>query len=92
LVEIAAPPAASPDEHACRRRQGLTPLLGRPHGASRRPGFYKSYPADGDAKAKQNARRQAFGRALKDAQAKGLIGVREIETVTYVWLATTANA
>jgi hypothetical protein len=54
--------------------------------------FYKSYPADGDAKAKQNARRQAFGRALKDAQAKGLIGVREIETVTYVWLATTANA
>jgi hypothetical protein len=55
--------------------------------------FYKSYPADGDAKAKQNVRRQAFGRALKDAQAKSLIGVREIDTVTYVWLAApTANA
>jgi hypothetical protein len=55
--------------------------------------FYKSYPADGDAVAKQNARRQAFNRALKDAQAKGLIGVREIDTVTYVWLAApTANA
>jgi AAA domain len=55
--------------------------------------FYKSYPADGDAKAKQNVRRQAFGRALKDAQAKGLIGIREIETVTYVWLAAPiANA
>jgi hypothetical protein len=55
--------------------------------------FYKSDPADGDAKAKQNVRRQAFGRALKDAQAKGLIGIREIETVTYVWLAApTTNA
>ena len=55
--------------------------------------FYKSYPADGDVKAKQNVRRQAFGRALKDAQAKGLIGVREIDIVTYVWLAApTANA
>jgi hypothetical protein len=55
--------------------------------------FYKSYPADGDAVAKQNVRRQAFGRALKDAQARGLIGIREIEGVTYVWLtAPTANA
>jgi hypothetical protein len=55
--------------------------------------FYKSYPADGDAKAKQNVRRQAFGRALKDAQAKSLIGIREVEAVTYVWLAApTANA
>jgi hypothetical protein len=55
--------------------------------------FYKSYPADGDAKAKQNVRRKAFGRTLKDAQARGLIGIREVEAVTYVWLAApTANA
>jgi hypothetical protein len=53
--------------------------------------FYKSYPADGDANAKQNVRRQAFGRALKDAQARGLIGVREIENITYVWLAAPAT-
>jgi hypothetical protein len=54
--------------------------------------FYNSYPApDGDAKAKQNVRRQAFGRALEDAQAKSLIGIREIETVTYVWLAAPAT-
>jgi hypothetical protein len=43
--------------------------------------FYKSYPADGDAKAKQNVRRQAFGRALKDAQQRGLIGIRDVEAV-----------
>jgi AAA domain len=50
--------------------------------------FYKSYPADGDAKAKQEARKKALQRAVKDAQERSLIGVREIEGVTYVWLAT----
>jgi hypothetical protein len=49
--------------------------------------FYKSYPADGDPQAKQAARRQAFHRVMTDAQAKGLIGVRDIEAVTFVWLA-----
>jgi hypothetical protein len=49
--------------------------------------FYKSHPATGDAKAKSDARRQAFNRAIKDAQAKGLIGSRDIGDVTYVWLA-----
>ena len=34
--------------------------------------FYRSYPADGDAKQKQTARRQAFHRALRDAQASGV--------------------
>jgi hypothetical protein len=50
--------------------------------------FYKSYPATGDAKQKQAARRQAFNRAAKMAQEKELIGVRDIGRVTYVWLAS----
>jgi hypothetical protein len=49
--------------------------------------FYKSHPATGDAKAKADARRQAFARAVRDAQAKGLIGTRDIGAVTFVWLA-----
>jgi hypothetical protein len=49
--------------------------------------FYKSYPAEGDEAAKKDARQKAFRRALLDAQAKGLIGVRDIGTVTFVWLA-----
>jgi hypothetical protein len=50
--------------------------------------FYKSHPATGDAKAKADARRQAFTRAVKDAQAKGLIGTRDIGSITFVWLTT----
>ena len=50
--------------------------------------FYKSYPAHGDEKAKQQVRKKGFQRAIKDAQAKGLIGVRDIGAATYVWLAT----
>ena len=55
--------------------------------------FYASCPADGTPKQKADARRQAFTRALKDAQAKGLIGVREIGATTFIWLeAPTENA
>jgi hypothetical protein len=48
--------------------------------------FYKSHPADGDAKAKQATRRQAFHRAIRLAQQKKLIGVWEVEGITLVWL------
>jgi hypothetical protein len=48
--------------------------------------FYKQYPADGDAKQQTNVRRQAFNRAIKDAQAKSLIMVREVGGVQLVWL------
>jgi hypothetical protein len=48
--------------------------------------FYKQYPADGDTKQQTAARRQAFGRAIKDAQAKSLIATREIDGVQLVWL------
>jgi hypothetical protein len=55
--------------------------------------FYKDYPADGDTKEqKQAAKRQAFNRALKTAQAGGLIGVREIGEIQCVWLARAAEA
>jgi hypothetical protein len=58
--------------------------------------FYKSYPAEGDEGGKQDTRRKAFTRAIKDAQAKGLIGVRDIgpdiAAVTYVWPATPQEA
>jgi AAA domain len=50
--------------------------------------FYKSYPADGDERAKQETRKKAFQRAIKTAQEKGLTGIRDIGAVTYVWLAT----
>ena len=59
--------------------------------------FYKAHPATGDAKAKTEVRRKAFSRAIKEAGSRGLIATRDIETpdkgpVTFVWLATQANA
>jgi hypothetical protein len=48
--------------------------------------FYKSYPADGDAKQQQEARRKAFNRAIHDAQANSVIGVRIVDGTTLVWL------
>jgi hypothetical protein len=48
--------------------------------------FYKQYPADGDTKQQTNVRRQAFGRVVKDAQAKALIATREVNGVQLVWL------
>jgi DNA polymerase bacteriophage-type len=48
--------------------------------------FYATYPAEGDAKKKQETRRKAFGRALKSAQEKGLVGVREVEETTFIWI------
>jgi hypothetical protein len=49
--------------------------------------FYKDYPADGDTHQKrQIARNRALNRSINDAQAAGLIGVREIDLVQYLWL------
>ena len=48
--------------------------------------FYRSYPADGDPKAKQDTRKKAFQRALKDAQATRLVGVRDVGGTTVMWL------
>jgi AAA domain len=55
--------------------------------------FYKEHPAEGETdKQKQAAKRQAFNRSLKDAQAASLIGFREIEGIEYVWLAKAEQA
>jgi hypothetical protein len=54
--------------------------------------FYTAYPADGDAKAKQEVRRKAFGRTVKDAQARSLVGTRDIGGTTFVWLTTPAQS
>ncbi len=48
--------------------------------------FYATWPADGTEKAKQEARRKAFNRAMKAAQDKDLVGVRDIDGITFVWL------
>jgi RecA-family ATPase len=48
--------------------------------------FYRSYPAEGDATTKQAIRQKAFRRALVAAQEQNLVGVREVGTVTLVWL------
>jgi AAA domain len=54
--------------------------------------FYKSYPATGDTKTKNDARRQAFTRAIRDAGTRGLVATREIGSVTFVWLVAHENA
>ena len=48
--------------------------------------FYKSYPADGDAKQQQEARRKAFNRAIREAQDISVVGVRTLDGTTLVWL------
>jgi hypothetical protein len=53
--------------------------------------FYKQYPAEGDTKQQTSVRRQAFGRAVKDAQAKALIATREVDGVQLVWLVAKAE-
>jgi AAA domain len=50
--------------------------------------FCAQVVADGTPEQKQKHRNQRFRRALDHAQEKGLIGVREIEVLTYVWLTT----
>jgi hypothetical protein len=48
--------------------------------------FYRSYPAEGDAGAKQEVRRKAFRRTIVAAHGQDLIGVREVDGLTLVWL------
>ena len=48
--------------------------------------FYRQYPTDGNREKKTTARRQAFHRAVKDAQSKGLVATREVEGVQWIWL------
>jgi hypothetical protein len=54
--------------------------------------FYRQHPADGDEKQKADARRQAFNRVVKEAQAQGLIAIRVLDGVQLVWLAKPETA
>ena len=49
--------------------------------------FYRQYPADGTDRQKTEARRKAFGRAVKETIARELVGTREVDGVQFVWLA-----
>lgn len=49
--------------------------------------FYRSHPADGDTeKQRLDAKRSAFNRAVRDAQARTLIGSRDTGEEVLVWL------
>jgi len=52
-----------------------------------RKAFYAATPAEGDSpKQKAEFRRKRFSRALDWAEDEQLIGVSEIDGVTYLWL------
>jgi hypothetical protein len=48
--------------------------------------FYAGTPADGTTEQKGKFRRQKFSRALDWAEDQELIGIGEIDEITYVWL------
>jgi AAA domain-containing protein len=49
--------------------------------------FFKQHPADG-AKDKEGAKRRAYNHTVRTAQNKGLIAVREIGEIEFLWFAT----
>jgi hypothetical protein len=48
--------------------------------------FYQQTPADGTQEQKGEFRRKRFNRTINRAIERQLIGMQEIETVTYLWL------
>ena len=48
--------------------------------------FYARTPADGTPSQKGEFRRKQFNRALDWTEQQKLIGVRELEGITYLWL------
>ena len=48
--------------------------------------FYTHTPAEGTPVQKTEFRRKRFNRAIDYAEDERLIGVREIDGVTYLWL------
>ena len=49
--------------------------------------FYRQYPGEGTEEQRKEARRKAFNRTMKDAQARNLIGCCEADGVQWAWLA-----
>jgi hypothetical protein len=73
-----------------------TPQQADPDGPTRqvvelkilRTEFCAQIAADGTPEQKRDFRKKKFQRALEYAQEKGLVGIREIDSATYVWLTT----
>ena len=55
------------------------------HGSALRAEFYERRPAKGTAKQRADTCRRAFERALENARATGLVGVREASGEEVVW-------
>jgi hypothetical protein len=53
--------------------------------------FYAQSPVDGTERQKQFIRSKRFSRAIERATEQQLIGIREIGTITYLWLMTPAD-
>ncbi|MCJ2023660.1 hypothetical protein MKK52_05425, partial [Methylobacterium sp. J-067] len=57
-----------------------------------RDAFYLTYPADGEDGVKRaDAKRQAFGRALKAALGRSLVASIELQGVDHLWLVLNAD-
>jgi hypothetical protein len=53
--------------------------------------FYKSSPPDGDPKQRAENRKKALMRAAEQAHDRDLVGIREIEGVSWIWLTKLAE-
>lgn len=68
------------------RVRGDGPLVRAVNREEVRRVFNEGYAADGDTQAKRDAaKRQAFKRATGQAQSKGLVGVQDDGSVTWLW-------
>ena len=54
--------------------------------------YYRQCTADGTEQQKAEARRKAFNRSVKDAQARGVVACREVDGVQLIWQATQERA
>ncbi|MEE7489437.1 AAA family ATPase [Methylobacterium oryzae] len=85
---------AALDEHGIRAWPfGSTGAEHRTAAVERvRDAFYATYPADGEDGAKRaDAKRQAFGRALKMALGRSLVASVELQGVDHLWLVPDAD-
>ncbi|MGE8126828.1 ATP-binding protein [Methylobacterium sp. NPDC080182] len=85
---------AALDEHGIRAWPfGSTGAEHRAAAVERvRDAFYATYPADGEDGAKRaDAKRQAFGRALKMALGRSLVASVELQGVDHLWLVPDAD-
>ena len=72
-------------DHGREQRPFADGPLVRAVDRDRKAGIHRSYPAEGDAAARQAIRQKAFRRAVIAAQEQNLDGVREVDYLTLVW-------